>query len=134
MRGIRRARWYKQEIQPWLQKDEIPADPLGDLKTTGNGLSVYLIDDEKSNLGRVVCALAATRDRIQHFDYLLFDWDILLSTGITVKRSEGKTPDCAVNELHCDLAELSGQKLLALATDILCSDYETGRFQELEFR
>lgn len=128
IRRVTQARWFRDVIRPWLQKGEIPADPLADLRTTKNSLSVYLVDDDKSNLDRVICALAATREKIQHFDYLLFDWEILPSTGITVEPTEGETIDRAVNELHRDLVELSGRKLLALAAEILHSEYETGRF------
>jgi hypothetical protein len=73
LRKIRKARWYQYDRSdfPWLLEEDIPADPLGDLATNDNELSVWQINDDKSNLPRVAAALAANCDDISNLDYAL---------------------------------------------------------------
>jgi hypothetical protein len=70
LRKIRKARWYQhnQADFPWLLDEDIPADPLGDLVTNDNELSVWQINDDKSNLHRIAAALAANSDDISNLD------------------------------------------------------------------
>jgi hypothetical protein len=68
LRTIRKDRWYRIEDVPWLEEGDIHADPLADLNTKANELSVWLIEDDRSNLNRVVSALAATRTHISNLD------------------------------------------------------------------
>lgn len=130
VRGIKRRKWDRQSVYPWLEKDEIPADPLTDLPTSDNALSVYIVEDDKSNLDRVITALAATRERPDKYDYLLFDERALSIANVKTELTRGNTPDDLVNSWHLDLVELSGSKLLALVTEILRSDYRTARWLE----
>ena len=69
----------------------MPADPLGDLVTKENRLSVWQIDDDRSNLGDVIAALAASRDFLDTFDYALFNDELLAQARITRSRSAGVT-------------------------------------------
>ena len=128
MRGVKRPRWYKEKVRPWLERDQVPADSLTDLRTSQNSLSVYLIEDDKSNLDRVVTALSVTRSKLQEYDYLLFDVGILSQVNIKVRESKGETPDSEVNEWHRHLVEISGNQLLALVRQVLESNYETDRY------
>src|SRR5471030_1026074 len=41
LRKIKQHRWYKELAKPFLEADDIPADPFGDLQTTENLLSVW---------------------------------------------------------------------------------------------
>jgi hypothetical protein len=124
-----KVRWYKDGILPWLTlKGDIPADPLNDVRTQDNALSVWLVDDGKQNLNRVALAIAATRQRVDKLDYLLFDLQILSDSDVETCKSRGTTPDEQVNDWHLDLVELSGLELVSLVRAILTSDYETGRF------
>jgi hypothetical protein len=78
---IRQTRWDVPEDAEWLSEDDIPADPLGDFaNTTCNSLSVWLVNEDKANFTRVVTAMAASRERIDKLDYVLFREE-LLDTG-----------------------------------------------------
>lgn len=62
LRKIRKNRWYKTEEISWLPDNELQADALDDLRTKYNELSVYRIDENESNLDRVIAALATNTD------------------------------------------------------------------------
>lgn len=121
LRKIRKSKWYKNEGVPWLEKNDLQADALNDLQTKGNNLSVWHIEDDKSNLERVITALAANSDNISNFDYVLLEINKLSKLGIKIiENSEGaKTPDNEANRLwHCHITELSLKKLLKLINTI----------------
>lgn len=124
-----RRRWDKVDL-PWLGQGEIPADPMADLKTNENKLSVYYVEKNQSNLNDVIEAIAATRNFPDRFDYLLFDEEICSELKIEVRDTKGETPNEEVNKKwHRDLAELSADKLLELAKVV----YEKGEtHRELE--
>jgi hypothetical protein len=111
---INKRRWDHVEV-PWLPAGELQADPLGDLRTSGNALSVWHIDDARTNLTSVVTALVANRKEVDFFEYGLFDEFIPRNLGIHVASSEGSTPLASANHWHCDLIHLSSENLLALA-------------------
>ena len=116
LRKIRQARWYNVE-GAWLAADDIPADPLSDLATKDNQLSVWYIEDDRSNLGRVITALAASGTDIANVDYALLDHRLLSDMHIMIASTRGGTPDEEVNtSWHRDLVELSAGKLVSLAT------------------
>ena len=120
LRKIRKARWLAKVDLDWLDQGDIPADPLGDLVTKDNSLSVWEIDDDNANLPRVVAALASTGAKISNIDYALFEEGLLADLGIGVVRTAGGTPDQDVNEnWHRDLIELSAFKTAALAKAIM---------------
>lgn len=118
LRTIRKAKWYKNEAVSWLAEGELQADALADLATKGNELSVWHVEDDRSNLEQVVTALAAGRDNIANLDYALFDQQILSAINIKIKETKGGSPDEKVNAWHRDLVELSATKLIGLAKAI----------------
>ena len=129
-RIIRKNRWYIEEALFYLQCGDIPADPLGDLRTDKNSLSVWLIEDDRSNLERVIAAFAAARQSLDHLDFTLFDFAIPAQINIKCEKSSGDTPDDAANESwHFKLSELSGLKLVALAKAILEKGHTERRFE-----
>jgi len=99
---------------PWLSVGALQADALGDLKTTGNELSVFAIDDT-ANADRVASALAAEGEHVSVFDYVLFDESIISQLAMTLVLSPGRTPDSSVNQNHRDLTQLTAAGLLDLA-------------------
>ena len=119
LRAIRKNRWYMSDDIPWLPKGEIQADPLGDLATGNNTLSVWQVEDDNSNLKQVIAALASNRDSISNLDYAVFDIDLLADTGIKVKINQGATPYEMANFWHRDLVELTATKLVKLAETML---------------
>ena len=66
-----KAHFFRQE---WLEKDDAPADAFASFLTKDSTLSVWAIDEDESNLGRI----AASRDSITsvpHFqDHASDNW------------------------------------------------------------
>lgn len=120
LRKVRDRRWSAADGLPWLDEGDIPADPLADLITQENSLSLWQIEDDRGNLNRVVAAMAATCDNISHFDYAIFDEAIPISLGIDLEHAPGETPDAEANAAwHYNLVRLSGTKMVDLAKLIL---------------
>jgi len=122
LRIIRQARW----LSAWetldtedIADNDVPADPVADLDTKQNKLSVYVVADDRSDLGRIVAALAANRPQLQKLDYALFDERTIPTISIKAQKTKGQTPDDGVNDKHLDLVALTGLKLVALARAIL---------------
>jgi len=110
--------WSKDTAVPFLEQNDSPADVLSDLRTKENRISVYVLAQDKSNLERVVRAIAAGKDRIEHTAYIVFDSQIVSDAGIEIVEVPGETGDTEVNSLHRDLV-LTGRKLVELAVGIL---------------
>jgi len=115
LRKIRKSKWYESESVPWLTKEDLQADALVDLATKGNRLSVYLVNYDYTNLEQVVTALAANCDYVSDFDFALVDHDALWELGIRLENSDGDTADSIVNSWHCELIELTAERIVALA-------------------
>ncbi len=118
LRNVRQYRWFKEEAAPFLAVNDAPADPLGDLPTQKNLLSVFEVAQDRSNVERIVRAVAIGRDKIMDTGYVVFDSDLLPAAGIEVRESLGTTADKGVNAWHRDLV-VSGNKLVALTKAIL---------------
>jgi len=132
LRIIRKSRWY---FKPdWLPNGDIQADALADLVTKNNELSVWEIRKDRSNLNRIIAALAAKRDFLSNFDYVLFDKKILQENGLKFRTTKGVSLDEEANDLwHLNLYELSASKIANLALAI--ADYgELRRVPEKEVR
>lgn len=114
---ITKRKWDKLNVQ-WLQPNDIQADPLGDLRITDGTLSVWYIEDDRSNLGLIVTALAATRQKFDKFEYGLFDQNVLDIVDVLVKKKPGDTPIENANVWHRDLVELNIDKATTLVKTI----------------
>ena len=99
----------------WLAPGHIAADCLTDLRTSGNKLSIWFLPDDQGFALRIAVAMAAMRDRIDTFDYAIFDAALLGESGFEVEESAGGTPDAEVNTHHRDIIKLSAARLLELA-------------------
>ena len=129
--GIRKSSWYPPEDASWIPEGDIPADAVSNLRVSNNCLSIWLIDTDRTNLPKVVAALAATRKFLSNFDYALFDERLV--EGLAVHETAGTTPYLAINSYHRDLVQLTGGRLLKLAQGIYACR-EKGRFSEKEVR
>jgi len=110
------GKWYKADGNPWLKEGELQADALWDLRQTGNKLSVWHIENDESNLRRVVAGLAGTRDHLQKFDAILLDQQIVTDLKIKLKKTDAECRDSFANDnWHFDLVELTASKIEALA-------------------
>lgn len=119
LRKVRRNRWFVADAQLLLDIGDVPADPLGDLATSENKLSVYQVDGDVAEIERVARALALSGQRLDNVGYVLFDDSLLEQISIKLDQTDGATDDSVVNRWHVDLTNLTGQKLVALTRLIL---------------
>jgi hypothetical protein len=128
LRLVRQSRWDWPANPPWLETGHIPADPLADFAgTVDNRLSVWRIEDDQSNLRRVIVAMAANRDKLDKLDYVLFPLDHLARVGVKLEETQGDTPDEEANAFHSDLVELSAQDVVRLTSLVFRDHVELGR-------
>lgn len=115
---VDKPRWeWNSDDSPWIPPGDIPAAPLTDLRTSPNSeLSVWYVEDNRTNLERIVAALAGTRDHCDKFDFALFPEVVLTQAQIQSKNSMGNSADRDANSSwHRDLVELTASKLSTLA-------------------
>lgn len=113
------------EDKSWLQEDEIPADPLSDLHTKNNTLSIFLIDENKTDLERCIAAYATCKSRgeLREIDYLIFDEKLIKEVGITYRQQDDNNIiDEKIRKSHWNLYEVSSQKLVALANKVIVAN------------
>jgi hypothetical protein len=104
---------------PWLGENEIPADAVTDLKTSKNELSIFKVENDSSDIERVVSAFASRRDSFANVDFVYFDSiifeEIIRQHGLKTNNNLGATPDKEVNKWHCNIVELTDRKVIELA-------------------
>lgn len=109
---IKLARW--DEALKQRASGEFPADPLGDLVTTENRLSVFLLEDEAAQLDSVMTACAANKQRAANADCVLLEAGHLDKLALEQELTEGNTPNANVNGLHRNLKDLTAKVLVEL--------------------
>jgi len=114
LRRIRRARWY--EDAAWLPIGNTKADALSDLSTEGNKLSVWVIEDDLSNLHFVLAGLAAERELLSNLDYALVEYRSIEQSGMDLEQEEADTPVRAANGYHRDMFHLSAENIAQLVS------------------
>ena len=130
-RKIRQSRWIKEDLDfAWLGSGEIPGDPLGDLAPLKGDLSVFLINDGRSDPERVAAAMVTKQASLSNVDYVLAELGDLQNIGFEFEEAEGETADGLVNSWHRNIIELSGSKVLALASTLWISHLQIGRVSE----
>lgn len=118
LRTVRQNRWLKDAAAPFLAIDDVPADPVCDLLTQQNLLSVWEVAEDRSNIERIVRAVAIGRDKIADMGYVVFDSGLLPNASIEIRENKGESLDEGANAWHRDLL-VSGNKLVALTKAIL---------------
>jgi len=100
---------------------DVPADALTDLRADNNALSVWRVEpDDHEGLDMALAALASHRQKLANLDYALLDEAILPAIPIKCVKSDGGTPHSAANgALHWDLTELTAQKVLRVAEEMM---------------
>lgn len=117
LRVANRRRWdWSSPDLSWLPAGEIPAAPYGDLSPSADSmLSVWLVEDDESNLHRVVAALTSGRKHLDKFDYALVDAGALAELGIRLEAKAEPCPDQDASALwHRNMIRLTGAHLNAL--------------------
>ena len=119
LRKIKKPRWNDTGDLPWLPKGSLPADPLADLNTQGNKLSVWQVADDKSNLEQILIALATTTEHTDKMDYALLDQNLLAKIGVHISQVAGNSFYKDANVWHRNLVEMSADKVILLAKTIM---------------
>lgn len=120
LRTVRENRWHRETAARFLEQGDVPGDPLSDLNTQDNTLSVWVVAEDRSNIERIVRAVAVGRTGPSAMGYVLFSSELLADANISEPiANPGATPDEHANQWHRDLVSLSGAKLVALARALL---------------
>jgi len=96
----------------------LQADALRNFITKDNAFSVYEVQNEQTDIERILAAIAGTRDNVQEVEYAIFDSGLLEELEIKTKKIEGDTADDKVNNLHIDLIDLTAKQVCLLASSI----------------
>ncbi len=132
LRLVKQARWDIRKGHDWLPPGDIPAAPLADFTNTSqHSLSVWLIESEVF-VNRVVGALAASRERVDVLDYVLFPQGYLKAAELELNEVPGNTPDHGVNGFHRDLIQVSADKVVSLTKRIWHGNIEDGRNSKIK--
>lgn len=133
-RKIEKSRWnWGDKKLAWLKNEEIPAAPLSDFRASPTSqISVWKIEDNKTNLERIVAAIAARLQHLDKFDYVMFSENMVEGVGIQIRKSSGQSADPdADKQWHLDLVEISATKLISL-TQLIDKDGLMDRRDEQE--
>lgn len=99
-----RRRWQDEPSRTFLADDEdAPVDLLTDFRVQDNGLSVYVVDEQQARATQIAVAIAASRQKVQEVDYVLFDARLMDELGFTRKSTSGKVADPEVVGWHQDV-------------------------------
>jgi len=101
-------KWDKTQFPSWLKEGELPSCIIRDLRADDNAISLWEINDDKSNLPDVIAALVvAKRKKFKNdFDYALLDENLLNQPSFKPRKITGKTPYHVANSYHCDVPKL----------------------------
>lgn len=117
LRKITKPKWLKEM---WLATGKAPANALGDLRSEENKISFWHIEDNKSNLTKVVAALASGRDFPTIFDYALIDQTLLTTIGIKIDHTVGNSFHKEADKYwHHNTIELSAENVAKIADIIM---------------
>lgn len=117
LRVVDGDRWdFGDDLADWTARDDLPAAAVSDLKASAtNKLSVWVIEDDGSNLDRILAAIASTRPRIDQLDARIVEAGDVSALGVKSESSPGQTKDREANRRwHLNLVELTYQQLGAL--------------------
>jgi hypothetical protein len=106
--------WAAAEDSPLWATEGCPPDVLVEVFDK-NGVSMWRVNTAEE-VRRVIAAQALLGKSIPaDFAYFLVEEEDLHQAKLTLKNSTAKTPDIFVNNLHVDVIQLSGQKLICFA-------------------
>lgn len=111
LRVMKQSRWIMLD---WMPAGAIQSDALLDLRTADNMLSTFRFRNN-DEFESIVVGLASNRNKIENLDYVILDESEIHSAGIIPVQINGNTPCDGANLLHCDLQELTVEKVVKLA-------------------
>lgn len=110
LRKVTKSRW----LEPIL--NDVPSDSFWDLRTDGGTLSVYEVNpDDEELVSRCVAALVVQTTHLQILELALVDRTEVANLGVGIQTSPGAVPDELVRDLHRDITDLTGRRLVELA-------------------
>ena len=117
----------------WVPSGDIPSAPLGCFNTSPDSkISVWYVENDKSNLERIIAGIAAGRQNAEKFDYVLFPDNLLSEAEVKSEEAPGKSKDENSNaKWHRDLIEISATKLVKLV-ELVSRQGEIKRSSERE--
>ncbi|MEW5988493.1 MAG: hypothetical protein AB1791_17835 [Chloroflexota bacterium] len=116
--------WMNRNPLPWIGQGDIAADYLRDFHTKDNKLSLWKVEEDRSNLDRTIAAYVSMWSRPDNFSCLLFPTEVLDHLTLIREPQPGNTQDEVANFWHFNLVELTGSKIVALVRNILDSEYD----------
>ncbi|HZE87864.1 MAG TPA: hypothetical protein VE090_06730 [Methylomirabilota bacterium] len=117
IRVLDAERWNFEYREP---EHPFKANPLADLRTDSDNLSVFACDKDKNNLDDILLGFASKRYGISKLQYIELEQSELSQLGFEVidAKEEGNTPVQAANNAHKNIPLNSADKLIALAKHI----------------
>lgn len=117
IRVLTAERWnfeYSETDKPFK------ANPLGDLRTDHDNLSVFELDKKKTNLNDILLGFALKKYSVSTLQYVELDPKEISKLGFDVvnAKEEGNTLIQAANEAHMNIQIRSADKLVELAKHI----------------
>jgi len=112
LRKIRHKRWF---VATHDLDAPLPADPLADLNTNNNNLSLWEIFPDRSNLDDVLVGLAATFDHVSNIDLAIVDTTRLSSPVPQTQMTNGRTTYAKAASYHRDFLDLTAQQIIEFA-------------------
>lgn len=117
-RKITRAKWAATK---GFSAGEIPADAVTvDLRTQDNSLSFWLCQtDTAGDVEAAALAIAAAGERVDKLDIIWLIDDELELDGLTLAKTEGRTPVRDMTSRHVDLIQLDYVRLGRIARKVV---------------
>ena len=115
LRKLRYNRWFAAKTS---LNNPLPADPLADLATTSNTLSLWEIFSDESNLSHVITALAAPADYVSNIDVAIIDIKQLAGSWTRSCMTQAGTICPSASPYHRDIADLTAHEIVEMAEDI----------------
>jgi len=121
VRFIARAKWPDEDELNVIDVDYIKADAItGSLKTDGNTLSTWEVDNEYM-ISDAVLAFVSKAEKIDTLHTIWIDNVSISSSGLNTRKSDGNTIVNDMRSNHCDVYDLKLFSLRIFASLVLDS-------------
>lgn len=120
-RRVNSERWAEATAAPTAP---LCADPLVDLNTQDNALSVWVVSDDLTDIKRIVLAITSTFKSPSKCDLVVFPEGQITARGRELMETEGNTPIPSLNGLHRDIVGLEAADILGIAEELRTAQFE----------
>lgn len=130
VRKVRQGRW---DLACDDTTKPLPADPMHDLRTDDDALSVWVLGPGDASLEDVVIALATGGTTLSNVDVIIVPEDSVAALSLSIDQdAEGDTPLVDTNRSHRDIVKLTAADLVRIG-EVLRTG-ERRRFSERQVR